>query len=326
MAILDTITTQKDIFSGSNPATLMMGAGQIFSTISNLTAMDVDYEKLKLQANYQDMKAENIQLQTTQQANYLREQFTQNAGEYQYGTARRNVKIGEAGSNIEDSAKALGMDIQKMQGNADWQKNLLQMDADRLRMGAEDIKTINMWNKIGGAFGDLGKISNIFGQLDFSTETKNVIGPELPPPGKDKKVIAPKAPQKPITSNVNPTGEIIRSQDDVDLQKLRVKLEKANTPKADVDRLMGLEKERLDKIASLPPELRNKIPKATSKEWVDIDKNIVALKSQGVSGYELAMLMKENPELTKKSFTPDQLTALLKKSKFLESNRAKEAS
>lgn len=188
MAILETITTQKDIFSGNNPATLMMGAGQIFSTISNLTAMDVDYEKLKLQANYQDMKAENIQLQTTQQANYLREQFTENVGTYQYGTARRNVKVGEAGSNVEDSARALGIDIQKMQGNADWQKNLLQMDADRLRMGAEDIKTINMWNKIGGAFGDLGKIANIAGQLDFGTETKNVIGPELPPPGKDKKV------------------------------------------------------------------------------------------------------------------------------------------
>lgn len=188
MAILGQITTEKDIFSGNNPATLMMGAGQIFSTISNLTAMDVDYEKLKLQANYQDMKAENIQLQTTQQANYLREQFTQNVGSYQYGTARRNVKIGEAGSNVEDSAKALGYDIQKMQGNADWQKNLLQMDADRLRMGAEDIKTINMWNKIGGAFGDLGKIANIAGQLDFSKETKDIIGPELPPPEKDKKV------------------------------------------------------------------------------------------------------------------------------------------
>lgn len=188
MAILGQITTEKDIFSGNNPATLMMGAGQIFSTISNLTAMDVDYEKLKLQANYQDMKAENIQLQTTQQANYLREQFTENVGTYQYGTARRNVKVGEAGSNVEDSARALGMDIQKMQGNADWQKNLLQMDADRLRMGAEDIKTINMWNKIGGAFGDLGKIANIAGQLDFSKETKDVIGPELPPPGKDKKV------------------------------------------------------------------------------------------------------------------------------------------
>jgi hypothetical protein len=76
----------------------------------------------------------------------------------------------------------------------------------------------------------------------------------------------------------------------------------------------------------LPPEIRAKIPKAQSKEWVDIDKNMVALKSQGLSGYELAMFIKENPELTKRAFTPDQLTALIKKSKFLASNTNKGAS
>jgi len=75
----------------------------------------------------------------------------------------------------------------------------------------------------------------------------------------------------------------------------------------------------------MPPEMRNAMPKANSKEWADVDKNIVALKAQGVTGYELAMLFKENPELQKKAHTPDQLTAILKKSKFLASNRAKEA-
>ena len=199
MATIGQITTKEttpdsiDMFSMNNMKTSVLGAGSIFGTLSNLTAMDVDYEKLKLEAGYKENQALNVEFQTQQEANYLRDQFSKNVGGYQYGTARRNVKVGEAGSNVEDSAKELGYDMAKMQGNADFKAQQLRAEADRLRMGADDARAKNTWARVGDLFNGFAKTAEIFKGYEVtkgSTKetTKDIIGP-LPGAPKTDKVV-----------------------------------------------------------------------------------------------------------------------------------------
>ncbi len=191
-------TKELNIFHGNNPTNLVLGGAQIFKTVQNLTAMDVDYETLKLDAGFKENQALNIEFQAQQEANYLRDQFTEQVGNYQYGTARRNVKIGEAGSNIEDSSRDLGIDMAKIKGNADFKAQQLRAEADRIRAGAEGIHATNMWNRIGGLFDGFNKTVEIFKGLEWTDKKAEVVQP----PAKDVKPPVAKTPETTKKPNV----------------------------------------------------------------------------------------------------------------------------
>lgn len=178
------ITKSVDIFSETNRSTTILGGQSVFNTVQNLTAMDVDYEALKLQADYKDNVARDIEMKATQEANFMREQFSENMGRYTYGTARRNVKAGEAGTNLEDSSRDFGVDMAKYQGNADYKAQQMRDEANRLRAGAEGTKQVNDWKRISGLFAGFSDVTKIF---ESYKETKTGTNPPPPTPVQIKK-------------------------------------------------------------------------------------------------------------------------------------------
>ena len=131
---------------------------QGFRAYAELTAPDVDYDILQLQAEHRELAADSLELQVEQEANRLREQFAENVGSAQYGAARRGVKIGEGDiqQNIEDSAMDVGKDIQTAKGNVEFKKKQLKSEADRLKLGADWVRNMEPSRKIGRTASILG--------------------------------------------------------------------------------------------------------------------------------------------------------------------------
>jgi hypothetical protein len=87
---------------------------------ANIMGSFIDYSALKRDLRNTYLEADNIQLQAKQQANQIRQQYLQAAGNYQYAAARRGIDVNSASvrSNLEGSAEAMGKDIQRLEENA----------------------------------------------------------------------------------------------------------------------------------------------------------------------------------------------------------------
>lgn len=180
-----TVTKSTELTLSNNPFTREMpslfgGLGKLYATGRMLNAPDIDYDMLNLKADSRDIQAEELKLQTIQDANALRREFIKAEGSYIAGTARRGVRAGEgsAGQNLEASARDIGTDIQTMQGNTDYQVKQLNADAERIRKaatGARDINKMERDAKFAGAVGDMlgvaGTISKDFDK-SFSQQEK----------------------------------------------------------------------------------------------------------------------------------------------------------
>lgn len=143
---------------------LLSGVAYTYKGISQYNAPDIDYDILMLQADYKENQANEQELKAEQDANVLRAQFSEAVGTYTYGTARRNVKVGEGSGqeNIEMSAKEMGQDVFTLKKNAAFRAEQLRMEAERTRVGAADIKEINKWERTAGLFEGLGKAVGAF--------------------------------------------------------------------------------------------------------------------------------------------------------------------
>jgi len=309
-----------DIFSGANLNTTLLGGSKIASTVLNFTAMDVDYEKLKLQADYQDNVASNMQLQSQQQANLMREQFSEAVGGYTYGQSRRHVKVGEGGGNIEMSSEAFGKDIAQLQKNAAYQADLLRVDANRIRAGAESIKDAKFWYKISDLISGFGAAGAVFDKY------KKTIGPELPPkkeeipvkPGEvpkptDKKIpieepkisqvttelLKPEIKEQPVKPNIREMKPEVKRE----IDKL---VKEGKDPRAISNKLNITEQEAKDYIASVKtitlvnnPMLVAKVEKNTAIPEIKIqpiqdaidkgmtDKQVYALLKKEIKGLQV---------------------------------------
>ena len=154
---------------------LIGAVGGAYSAYKNYTGPDINYDILNIRAEQKEIEANNVELQVTQQANNLRDQFNEAAGTYQYKTARRGVKVGEGSSaqNVEASSRDLGYDVETMTGNAKFKADQLRAEGDRLSMAAGDQREINKWDRLGELFGTVNKLSNLdWGSKESSETTK----------------------------------------------------------------------------------------------------------------------------------------------------------
>lgn len=159
-----------DLFTNENMdtyQTLLGGTSRLVSGIQEYNMANVDYDLLNLKAGVKENQALQIELQATQIANKLREQFTEVAGEYTHTAARRGVKVGEGSmqDNIEQSAKALGKDVSQLDANAKRQSKVLRSEASATRDYAGKMKSIDdstkMFNLIDSVVGSFQTFSTL---------------------------------------------------------------------------------------------------------------------------------------------------------------------
>lgn len=143
---------------------MLTGAIQSFKAYQELTAPDIDYDILNLQAEDKDLRAEAIKNQVEEEANFMRAEFIEAVGAFKYGAARRGVKVGEGNvsQNIEMSSKAMGKDIQKMRGMAEFKAGQLRAEGRRLRIGARGVREIGRAEKIAAGAESIGKAAAAF--------------------------------------------------------------------------------------------------------------------------------------------------------------------
>jgi len=132
---------------------MLTGALQVYGAFQELNAPDINYDILGLSATQKELQADNMELEVEQEANRLREEYIQAVGSAQYGAARRGVKVGEGNiqEDIEESAGAVGKDIQTQRKNLEYKKGQLKRGASRLRTAQEAQKEIGQYERIGRA-------------------------------------------------------------------------------------------------------------------------------------------------------------------------------
>ena len=137
----------------------MATAGHLISGISRFTAPDVDYDKLKLTSSFKKLQARQLEIESKQIANQLRQQFTERAGQYQAIASQRGVKVGEgsAGVNVEQSARALGKDVQTLESNAKYQAGTLRREAKDIKATARGVQKLGGLRRAQGLMGSLSK-------------------------------------------------------------------------------------------------------------------------------------------------------------------------
>ncbi|MCP3684171.1 MAG: hypothetical protein GY861_15930 [bacterium] len=143
---------------------LLGGTAQVLETYYDFNAPEIDYDILNLQADFKDTQADAIDLRATEEANRLRNDFSEAVGQYTAGAARRGVKVdsGSVRANIEGSAKAVGEDIQTVKESAEFKKSQLELEKKRLETGAEDIREINRMKRLSKLVSGVGKTAALF--------------------------------------------------------------------------------------------------------------------------------------------------------------------
>lgn len=155
-----------ELFKG--PAMPMLtGALQVYSAYQELTAPDVDFDILNLQAEQTEIEADVLKTQVEEEATRIREEFIAAVGAATYGAARRGVKVGEGdiAEDIEESAGALGKDIQAMREGAGFRAGQMKRRAEFKRGIAKDVKRIGQAEKVGRAARSIIKAGESFGKI-----------------------------------------------------------------------------------------------------------------------------------------------------------------
>jgi len=115
----------------------------LYNSFLEFTTPQVDYNVLQSDASVLEAQALELESQVEQEANRLRESFAESVGTAEYGAARRGVKVGEGDiqTNIEESAGAVGKDIQTARGNVAYKGKQLRDKAGRIKKYADRKRT-----------------------------------------------------------------------------------------------------------------------------------------------------------------------------------------
>ena len=91
----------------------------------------INYSSMKVEAGFMGNQADSIELQASEQANAIRDEFIGAVGNANYDAARRGVKVSSANvrDNINNSAASLDKDTRKLEENAASQARMVRMQA-----------------------------------------------------------------------------------------------------------------------------------------------------------------------------------------------------
>lgn len=115
-----------DASFGSGMASLFAkGMGAVL----DYSALKTDLKNYNLQIKGTELGMMNVELQATEMANKLRQQYIEQAGNYAYNAARRGVAVssGSVQSGLRRDAEDLGTNVQKINREAEIEKKNLQM-------------------------------------------------------------------------------------------------------------------------------------------------------------------------------------------------------
>lgn len=154
--------------TGRKTKALISGISYGASALYALQAPNVNYDIFQIQNKYAENEATAIEVQAQQQANAIRERFTEAVGNYKYAAASRGVKVGEGSvaQNIEMSAKELGGDISRIQKSAEIKARSRREVGEIRKRGAKklagierELRYAGLASKIGGAVSSFGEFS-----------------------------------------------------------------------------------------------------------------------------------------------------------------------
>lgn len=102
---------------------------QMMGGILDYSALKQDLKNYNLHIKGTELGMQNVELQATQMANKLRQQYIEQAGNYAYNAARRGVAVssGSVQAGLRRTAEDMGKDVQNIQRNAEIEKKNLQM-------------------------------------------------------------------------------------------------------------------------------------------------------------------------------------------------------
>lgn len=115
-----------DASFGSGMASLFAkGMGAVL----DYSALKTDLKNYNLHIKGTELGMMNVELQATEMANKLRQQYIEEAGNYVYNAARRGVAVssGSVQSGLRRNAEDLGTNVQKINREAEIEKKNLQM-------------------------------------------------------------------------------------------------------------------------------------------------------------------------------------------------------
>lgn len=97
--------------------------------VLDYSALKQDLKNYNLNIKSTELGMQSVELQATQMANRLREQYIEQAGNYAYSAARRGVAVssGSVQSGLRKAAEDMGRDVQNIQRKAEIEKKNLQM-------------------------------------------------------------------------------------------------------------------------------------------------------------------------------------------------------
>lgn len=108
---------------------------QGMGAVLDYSALKADLKNYNLQIKGTELGMMNVELQATEMANKLRQQYIEQAGNYVYNAARRGVAVssGSVQSGLRRSAEETGKDIQKINRDAEIEKKNLEMQKVALK-------------------------------------------------------------------------------------------------------------------------------------------------------------------------------------------------
>lgn len=103
--------------------------------VLDYSALKQDLKNYNLQIKGTELASQNVEIQATQMANRLRQQYIEQAGNYAYNAARRGVDVssGSVQSNLRRTAEEMGKDVQNINRNAEIEKKNLEMQRVALK-------------------------------------------------------------------------------------------------------------------------------------------------------------------------------------------------
>lgn len=103
--------------------------------ILDYSALKKDLKNYNLSIKGTELGMQSVELQATQMANKLRQQYIEQAGNYAYNAARRGVAVssGSVQSGLRRTAEEMGKDVQNINREAELEKKNLEMQKAALR-------------------------------------------------------------------------------------------------------------------------------------------------------------------------------------------------
>ena len=102
---------------------------QGMGAILDYSALKTDLKNYNLSIKGTELGMQSVEVQATQMANKLRQQYIEQAGNYAYNAARRGVAVssGSVQAGLRRTAEDMGKDVQNIQREAELKKKNLQM-------------------------------------------------------------------------------------------------------------------------------------------------------------------------------------------------------